>query len=98
MRGRQLELDYGPRSQSFGQSYLEIVELASSSPLLRTEGLEVAPAAGYLDLMQGETSSDGNRERTQWTGTMTKNGFTIQLTSWSRSTLIAAARAMRPVP
>jgi hypothetical protein len=29
---------------------------------------------------------------------MTQDGFTIQLTSVSRATLIAAARAMRPLP
>lgn len=98
VRGRKLVLDYGPESKDFGQAYLEIEELPSNSPLLKVEGIDQAPRAGYLDLTPGETSSQGNQERTQWTGAMRKNGFTIQLTSWSRTTLIAAARAMRPVP
>ncbi len=95
--GSKLLLDYGPRPRPDEDAYLEIEEAPATSPLWRIESV-YAPPAGYLDLMSGQTSTDGNRQRTQWTGTMTKHGFTIQLTSWSRSTLIAAARSMRPVP
>jgi hypothetical protein len=96
VRGRKLAIDYGPRT-SFGDAYLDVQEAPAASPLWSV-GSVYAPPTGYLDLSSEETSSDGNHERMQWTGTMTKDGFTIQLTSWSRSTLIAAARAMRPVP
>ena len=96
VHGRKLTIDYGPRPID-ADAYLEIDEAPATSPLWNVESVD-APPAGSLDLLSGEASSDGNHERTQWTGTMTKDGFTIQLTSWSRSTLIAAARSMRPVP
>jgi|SRR5579859_47395 len=98
VHGQKLLLSYGPRDRFFDLAYLEIEEAPASSPLWNVASV-YAPPDGYLDLTSGQTSSTyGQKERTQWTGVMSKNGFTIQLTSWSRSMLIAAARAMRALP
>jgi hypothetical protein len=97
VRGRKLFLRYGPRSRAFEQAYLEIEEAPASSPLWAVEDVAV-PRSGYLDLLSSQTSTNDHDVRTQWTGTMTRAGLTLQLTSWSRTTLIAAARSLRPVP
>jgi hypothetical protein len=95
--GRAFVLDYGPRAQVTEQAHLEIEEVPARSPLRRF-ALVYPPPPGFLDLLSGQTSNGGGPDRTQWSGMLQKDGFTIQLTSWSRVTLIAAARALRPLP
>lgn len=96
-RGRTLVFDYGPYASPGSGAYLEIDELPTTSPLLKVDP-DNAPPPGYVDLSSGETSTDGKKELTQWTGTMRQDGFVLQLTSYSRDTILAAARAMRPLP
>ncbi len=98
-RGRVLSLDYGAPSGPGSQPFLEIEEgpAASAARLWSIQG-DYAPPAGYLDLRSGTSSSGPHTERTQWTGLMRQNGFYLRLTSWSRQTLLDAARTLRPLP
>ena len=97
-RGRLLHLAYGP--SGFGsQAFLEIEEApASSVGQLWSVENQYVPPAGYVDLTSGQAGSGPHTMRTQWTGLMQKSGFYLHLTSWSQETLLAAARALRPLP
>jgi len=96
-KGRTLVFDYGPYANLGSDAYLEIDEAPTTSPLRKVDAVN-APPPGYVDLTSGETSTDGKNTRTQWNGVMQQDGFVLQLTSYSRDTLLAAARAMRPLP
>jgi hypothetical protein len=95
VRGRKLRFEYG--SEPGSDPFLAVEDAPASSPLWSAESVH-APQPGYVDLTTGETSSNGHDERTQWTGVMQQDGFVVQLTSWSRATLLAAARALQPLP
>jgi len=96
-KGRTLVFDYGPYANLGSDAYLEIDEAPTTSPLRKVDAVN-APPPGYVDLTSAETSTDGKNTRTQWNGVMQQDGFVLQLTSYSRDTLLAAARAMRPLP
>jgi hypothetical protein len=94
---RKLLLPYGADVGSTHEPYLEVEEAPADSTLWTLEGVH-APPAGYLDLTSAETSTGGSDTRTEWTGVMQQDGFVLQLTSVDRATLLAGARALRPLP
>jgi hypothetical protein len=96
VHGKFLAFDYG--SIAGGDSYLELDEApaAIAAPIWTFQG-DYAPPPGYLDLTSGQTGSGPHTMRTQWTGLMQKDGFYVRLISWSKVTLVTAARALRPL-
>jgi hypothetical protein len=98
VRGQTLELAYGANGPPDYESYLQLEEIPASDGALWAAQNGFAPAAGYLDLTSGRESSRRGPEHTVWTGKMRQDGWYVQLTSGSREALIAAARALHPVP
>ena len=98
VRGRTLELDYGPAGPPGYEPYLKLEETPTSDAALWSAENGYAPPAGYLDLTSGQESTGTGPEHRTWTGKMRRDGFLVQLTSRSRTALIAAARSLRPVP
>jgi hypothetical protein len=99
VRALVLHLGYGPVSEGGLDPFLGIEEApaASAARLWSIEG-DYAPPAGHLDLTSSQAGSGPHTMRTQRTGLMQEGGFYVRLTSWSRETLLAAARALRPLP
>jgi hypothetical protein len=98
VRGRTLELDYGPVRPPGYEPYLKLEEIPASDGELWAAQNGYAPPAGYLDLTSGQVGTGPATMHTTWTGKMSQDGFFVQLTSRSRAALIAAARSLHPVP
>jgi hypothetical protein len=96
VHGRRLSFEYGPGGRFGSQPFLQVEEGPASSPTWRVESV-YPPPPGYVDV-QGSRTSIGRTERTQWNGVVQTHGFVVLLTSWSRGTVLAAARALRPLP
>jgi hypothetical protein len=97
VRGTRLSFDYGPGGRLGSEPYLQVEEGPASSPTWRVEAV-YTPPPGYVDVTDSQAGTGPGHMRTQWTGVMQENGFVVRLTSWSRATLLATAKALRPLP
>jgi hypothetical protein len=97
VRGTRLSFSYGQGGRLGSEPYLQVEEGPASSPTWRVESV-YPPPPGFVDLASSQSGTGPGHMRTQWLGVLQENGFVVQLTSWSRSTLLATARALRPLP
>ena len=97
VRGRRLTFGYGPGGELGSEPFLQVEEGPASSPTWRVE-IVYPPPPGYVDVTSGQEGTGPGHMHTQWTGVMQVHGLVVQLTSLSEQTLLAAARALRPLP
>lgn len=87
-------LIYGP-GRFTSNGFLALTQTPTTAPRQPDETL---PPPGFLDLRESAVFTSQGPRRKRWTGRMQTQGMYVTIESWNRSTLLASARSLTPIP